>query len=201
MCRVRGTHAVRGLAAHRPRQQPPGHRAPGPRRRRRRLGRDRVHRWQAARLSRRHLRGDDQLTPVRPAARAPSPLRRVRRRPAAARHHRASRPLRARQLLPGASAAAELLSVMRNAAQPFGVADPSRPNVSSTIWRTVCDLTNLVYYYESSYSPNLIWAKLDGLRLGKGAPPTRLDLVREPEYVGEVSDRFVPAEPFTFAMP
>src|SRR6266540_2983456 len=166
MCRVRGTHAVRGLAAHRPRQQPPGHRAPGPRRRRRRLGRDRVHRWQAARLSRRHLRGDDQLTPVRPAARAPSPLRRVRRRPAAARHHRAS-----------------------------------RPNVSSTIWRTVCDLTNLVYYYESSYSPNLIWAKLDGLRLGKGAPPTRLDLVREPEYVGEVSDRFVPAEPFTFAMP
>jgi penicillin V acylase-like amidase (Ntn superfamily) len=99
------------------------------------------------------------------------------------------------------AAVAELLSVMRNAAQPFGVADPSRPNVSSTIWRTVCDLTNLVYYYESSYSPNLIWAKLDGLRLGKGAPPTRLDLVREPEYVGEVSDRFVPAEPFTFAMP
>jgi penicillin V acylase-like amidase (Ntn superfamily) len=99
------------------------------------------------------------------------------------------------------AAVAGLLSVMRNAAQPFGVADPSRPNVSSTIWRSVCDLSNLVYYYESSYSPNLIWTRLDGLRLGKGAPPTRLDLVQEQTYVGEVSDRFVPAEPFAFAMP
>lgn len=99
------------------------------------------------------------------------------------------------------AAIAELLSVMRNAAQPFGVADPSRANLSSTIWRTVCDLTNRVYYFESSFSPNLIRVKLDGLRLGKGAPATRLDLVKEQPQVGELSDRFVPAEPFAFAMP
>ncbi len=99
------------------------------------------------------------------------------------------------------AAVAELLSVMRNAAQPFGVPDPSRPNISSTIWRTISDLTNQVYYFESSFSPNLIWTKLDGLRFGKGAPPTKLDLVKEQAYVGEVSDRFVPAEPFAFAMP
>lgn len=98
-------------------------------------------------------------------------------------------------------AVAELLSVMRNAAQPFGVPDPSRPNISSTIWRTVSDLSNRVYYFESSFSPNLIWTKLDGLRLGKGAPATRLDLVKGPGYVGEMSDRFVPAEPFAFGMP
>jgi penicillin V acylase-like amidase (Ntn superfamily) len=100
-----------------------------------------------------------------------------------------------------ATAVAELLSVMRNAAQPFGVADPNRPNISSTIWRTVSDLSNLVYYFESSFSPNLIWVRVDGLRLGKGAPATRLDLARDQAYVGEVSDRFVPAEPFAFAMP
>lgn len=98
-------------------------------------------------------------------------------------------------------AVAELLSVMRNAAQPFGVPDPSRPNISSTLWRSVSDLTNLVYYYESSFSPNLIWVKLEGLRFGKGAPPTRLRVSAEADYVGEVSDRFSPAEPFAFAMP
>lgn len=100
-----------------------------------------------------------------------------------------------------AAAVAELLSVMRNAAQPFGVPDPERPNISSTIWRTVSDLSNLVYYFESSFSPNLIWVRVDGLRLGKGAPATRLDLTKDDTYVGEVSDRFVSAEPFAFAMP
>jgi choloylglycine hydrolase len=98
-------------------------------------------------------------------------------------------------------AVAELLSVMRNAAQPFGVADPSRPYVSSTIWRTVSDLTNLVYYYESSLSPNLIWVKLAGLRLGKGAPETKLDLVKDAAYVAEISDRFTATAPLTFRMP
>ena len=99
------------------------------------------------------------------------------------------------------AAIAELLSVMRNAAQPFGVPDPGKPNVSSTLWRSLSDLSNRVYYFESSFSPNLIWAKLDNLRFGKGAPPTRLDLTTESDYVGDVSDRFVPANPFEFAMP
>jgi penicillin V acylase-like amidase (Ntn superfamily) len=99
------------------------------------------------------------------------------------------------------AAVAELLSVMRNVGQPFGVPDPSRPNISSTLWRSVADLTNLVYYYESSFSPNLIWIKLEGLRFGKGAPPTQLGVNAETDYVGEVSNRFSPAEPFAFAMP
>jgi penicillin V acylase-like amidase (Ntn superfamily) len=98
-------------------------------------------------------------------------------------------------------AIAQLLSVMRNAAQPFGVPDPSTPNVSSTLWRSLSDLSHRIYYFESSFSPNLIWAKLDNLRFGKGAPPTRLNLASESDYVGEVSDRFVPANPFDFAMP
>jgi penicillin V acylase-like amidase (Ntn superfamily) len=99
------------------------------------------------------------------------------------------------------AAIAGLLSVMRNAAQPFGIPDPGRRHASSTLWRSLSDLSNRVYYFESAVSPNLIWAKLDNLRFGKGAPPTRLDLTEESGYVGEVSDRFVPADPFDFAMP
>src|SRR5690606_26361028 len=60
--------------------------------------------------------------------------------------------------LPRAYAA--LLSVMRNAAQPFGEPDPERPNISATIWRTISDLTQRRYIYESVYTPNIVWADL-----------------------------------------
>jgi choloylglycine hydrolase len=33
-------------------------------------------------------------------------------------------------------AVASIMSVMRNVSAPFGLADPSRPNISTTIWRS-----------------------------------------------------------------
>jgi penicillin V acylase-like amidase (Ntn superfamily) len=36
------------------------------------------------------------------------------------------------------------------------VADPARPNISTTCWRTVSDLTNRVYYFESTTGANLL---------------------------------------------
>ena len=57
---------------------------------------------------------------------------------------------------------------MRNVAQPFGTADPVRPNISATRWRTVCDLTNRVYYFESSTSPNIVWVTLKELDFADG---------------------------------
>jgi penicillin V acylase-like amidase (Ntn superfamily) len=52
-------------------------------------------------------------------------------------------------------AIAGVLTMMRNAPAPFGTADPARPNISTTIWRTVADQTNGVYYFESTTSPEL----------------------------------------------
>ncbi|NUR69503.1 MAG: linear amide C-N hydrolase [Hamadaea sp.] len=85
---------------------------------------------------------------------------------------------------------AALLSVMRNAAQPFGTADPARPNISMTIWRTLADLSRRVYAFESSFSPDIVWVHLDRL------DPTitqRLELVGH-DLAGDVTDRFEPAE-------
>jgi penicillin V acylase-like amidase (Ntn superfamily) len=47
------------------------------------------------------------------------------------------------------TAIAQALSVVRNASAPFGTADPTRPNISTTRWRTVSDLTNGVYYLQN----------------------------------------------------
>lgn len=84
---------------------------------------------------------------------------------------------------------AALLSVMRNAAQPFGAPDPNRPNISMTIWRTVTDLTNGRYIFESSFSPNTIWVELADLDFSAFH---KLDL-STPHLIGDVTDSFVDA--------
>ena len=96
-------------------------------------------------------------------------------------------------------AIANVMSVMRNASVPFSEADPNAPNLSTTIWRTVVDHVNRVYYFESTLSPNIVWMSLDKLNFEAGAPVMKLELVEKFELVGDVSDKFVTAEPFVFA--
>lgn len=98
-------------------------------------------------------------------------------------------------------AIAGVISVARNVSQPFGTADPFRPNTSSTRWRTVSDLTNGVYYFESTTSPNIIWVQLYKLDFSQGAPVKKIDLVNDPDHVGDVSAEFKDAEPFEWAKP
>lgn len=96
---------------------------------------------------------------------------------------------------------AGVLSVVRNVSAPFGAADPGRPNVSATRWRTVADLTNKVYYFESTLSPNLIWVKLDDLDFAEGASVRRLDLVKNPDRIGDCSKQFEKCDPFVLGPP
>jgi penicillin V acylase-like amidase (Ntn superfamily) len=98
-------------------------------------------------------------------------------------------------------AVAEILSVMRNASQPFGTSDPDRPNIAPTLWRTVSDLTSGVYFFESTTDPNIVWIEVAELDLSAGAPALKLDLNGESDLVGDVTSRFQPTEPFAFAAP
>jgi penicillin V acylase-like amidase (Ntn superfamily) len=90
-------------------------------------------------------------------------------------------------------AVAEVMSVARNVSAPFGTADPARPNISTTRWRSVADLTNLVYFFESTISPGIIWTHLRSLELGDGAKPRKLDLSGGPDLIGDVSADYVMA--------
>lgn len=93
-----------------------------------------------------------------------------------------------------ARAYAALLSVMRNAAQPFGEPDPQRPNISATIWRTVTDLRQRRYLFESCFSPNIVWTDLDQLDFTRCH---KLDLA-DPGLLGNVTARYTLADPPTF---
>ncbi len=98
-------------------------------------------------------------------------------------------------------AVADILSVIRNASQPFAASDPDRPNIAPTLWRAVADLTAGVYYFESSSDPNIVWITVGDLDLSAGASPLKLDLNGDADLVGDVTSRFAPAEPFVFATP
>lgn len=65
-------------------------------------------------------------------------------------------------------AAAQVFSVIRNASAPFGTVDEARPNVSTTRWRTVADLTSLRYFFESTTSPSVSWIDLEDISFEPG---------------------------------
>lgn len=96
---------------------------------------------------------------------------------------------------------AGVLGVMRNVSQPFGMADPARPYISATRWRTVSDLTNGVYYFESATSPYLVWVKLKELDFSHGTGIRKLDLVGNPDLFGNGTHRFRPSRPFALPPP
>jgi choloylglycine hydrolase len=97
--------------------------------------------------------------------------------------------------------AAYMFSVIRNVSVPFGTGDPDKPNVSSTIFRTVIDLTGGRYYFESTYAPNVVWIDYGKLDFAKGTGERELQVEKNIFSLnGDVTDRLRPAKPFVFGM-
>lgn len=95
-------------------------------------------------------------------------------------------------------AVASVMGVMRAVSVPLGIRSPTQPNLSSTLWRTVADQTDLVYYFDSATRPNTFWVSLAKLNLKPGAPVMKLSMNGGEIYSGEVSGNFVPAPSFSF---
>lgn len=93
---------------------------------------------------------------------------------------------------------ATAFSIIRNASIPFELPkDSSHPNVYPTLWRTVADLKNKVYYFEETNKPNVFWVDMNRLDLKSGAPIKKLALADGEVYAGEASKYFAPAAAFT----
>ncbi|MGY6531059.1 MAG: linear amide C-N hydrolase [Cyanobacterium sp.] len=94
--------------------------------------------------------------------------------------------------------AASVFSVMRNASVPLGISTPERPEISSTIWRTVSDQKNRRYFFESTRQPNVFWVDMDKLDLSEGSPVKKLNIVDGRTFSGDTSSFFQAAEPMQF---
>ena len=88
-------------------------------------------------------------------------------------------------------AVAGVLAIARNASVPFG-APYGDFGIYNTEYRTVADVTNRRYFFELTTRPNVIWAELDALDLGEGAPVALLD-PDDVALTGDVSGAFTAA--------
>ncbi len=95
-------------------------------------------------------------------------------------------------------AVASVMSVMRSVSVPLGITTPGQPNISSTLWRTVSDQKDKVYFFDSSTSPNAFWVPLGDLDLKAGAPVKKLTLEGGKVYAGNAASQFQVAQPFAF---
>ncbi|MDR3491339.1 MAG: linear amide C-N hydrolase [Gammaproteobacteria bacterium] len=95
-------------------------------------------------------------------------------------------------------AVASVTSLMRSVSVPLGITTPGAPNIASTIWRTVADQKNKIYYFDSATSPNTFWVVLSELDFKAGAPVKELIVTGGKVYSGDMSSKFEPAEPFKF---
>ncbi|HEV3431296.1 MAG TPA: linear amide C-N hydrolase [Paraburkholderia sp.] len=93
---------------------------------------------------------------------------------------------------------ASVMSLMRSVSVPLGIRTPETPNLSSTIWRTVADQTDLVYYFDSATRPDTFWVSLRKLDLKPGAPVLKLAIEDGQMFSGETADKFVPTPSFRF---
>jgi penicillin V acylase-like amidase (Ntn superfamily) len=87
---------------------------------------------------------------------------------------------------------------MRSVSVPLGIRTPGQPNLSSTIWRTVSDQKNLIYYFDSSTRPDTFWVSFSKLNLKPGAPVMKLTIDNGQVYSGETAAAFVPTPSFKF---
>ncbi len=91
-------------------------------------------------------------------------------------------------------AVSEMFSVLANISVPFAAITDGLP----TWWRTVMDLTNRVYFFNSTLKPNVVWVNMSRLNLAAGAPEREFDVEWGPDASGDITDLLQIAEKFVF---
>lgn len=91
-----------------------------------------------------------------------------------------------------------VLSVMRNVSVPFGISTPDKPYISSTRWRSVSDQKDLVYYFESTLTPNLFWVDMKKVDFSPKGGIRKLSLTNGEIYAGDAVKDFKDSKGFTF---
>lgn len=95
-------------------------------------------------------------------------------------------------------AVGQALSVIRSVSVPIGIATPGEPNIASTLWRTIADQKNLVYFFDSATMPNTFWVPLSDVDFSEDAKPMKLAIAGGHYYSGNAAEHFAEAKPFTF---
>ena len=91
---------------------------------------------------------------------------------------------------------AGVFGVIRNCAVPMGISLPDQPEISTTQWFSLCDQTNIRYYFQLTQSPGVVWVDLTKLNISKGAPQLTVTLTTDGSQIGCVNALLKPTTPF-----
>lgn len=91
-------------------------------------------------------------------------------------------------------------AIIRDASVPYGGSMPNKPNIAATLWRTVSDHKNMLYYFDSSTAPDVFWLSVKDIDFTKQKDTMRLLVSGGPSYAGNVVKSLQPATPFKFLM-
>ncbi len=89
-------------------------------------------------------------------------------------------------------------AVIRDTSVPFGGSMPNKPNIAATLWRTVSDQKNMLYYFDSSTAPNVFWLDLKEIDFASQKDSMRLLVSGGPTYAGNTIKELQVTPPFKF---
>ena len=95
------------------------------------------------------------------------------------------------------TALASVASIMGTVSVPFGYEIKGEPNVSSTQWRSIADITGGKYYFKFADGLGDMWVDLGRLNLAPGAPILRLDTSKHIDMTGCINKHMKKTPGFT----
>ncbi|KAK5065367.1 hypothetical protein LTR84_001205 [Exophiala bonariae] len=98
------------------------------------------------------------------------------------------------------SALATTNGMIRAVSVPMEPININTPNITPTLWRTIADTKDKVYYYESASDGSFFWVDLTQLDLSSSGHTLQLPMVgvNWTERVGDMTDQLEKATPFKF---
>ncbi|WP_299585057.1 linear amide C-N hydrolase [uncultured Microbulbifer sp.] len=96
------------------------------------------------------------------------------------------------------TAIASVFSQVRAVSVPLGMSNPAKPNIASTLWRSVIDQKRMRYYFDSVINPSVVWLDFNNLNFKEGSKVLSMKMDAPNDAGGEVSSQLKPAQPFKF---
>lgn len=95
------------------------------------------------------------------------------------------------------SAFGSLASIMGTVTVPYGYEIQGEPNVSSTQWTSIADMTGSKYYFKFADSTGFFWVDLSKFNLKPGASIYKLDTSDHSGYTGCINKKMTKSPGFT----
>ena len=95
-------------------------------------------------------------------------------------------------------AVASVLSVIRALGKPLSMTSPSKPDLSSSLWRTVWNQKDKVLFFDFATRPSIFWVPFSELDFSADAEVKKLPMTGGQMYAGNAAGKFEPAASFEF---